>query len=86
MDPRDRAVIILLARTGIRGNELIRLDVNDIDWENYKMILKKTTKRSYRVVFFGDETALVLRRWLMVREQLRPRTKALFIDYASKRQ
>jgi len=85
LDPRDRAIIVLLAKTGIRRNELIRLDVDDIDWENYKIILKKTPKRSNRVVFFDDETALVLRRWLRVRERLKPRTKALFINYASKR-
>jgi len=47
--------------------------------------LKKTPKRSNRIVFFDDETALVLRRWLRVRERLKPRTKALFINYASKR-
>ncbi|MCR8486840.1 MAG: tyrosine-type recombinase/integrase [Crenarchaeota archaeon] len=85
LDPRDRAIIVLMAKTGIRRNELIRLDVDDIDWENYKIILKKTPKRSNRVVFFDDETALVLRRWLRMREQLKPKTKALFINYASRK-
>jgi len=84
-DPRDKAIITLLAKTGIRRNELIRLDVDDIDWENYKIILKKTPKRSNRVVFFDDETALVLRRWLRARKQLKPRTKALFINYTSRK-
>lgn len=78
LDPRDRAIIVLLAKTGIRRNELIRLDVDDIDLKNYKMVLKKTPKRSDRVVFFDDEAALVLRRWIRVRRQLKPRTKALF--------
>jgi len=85
LDPRDKAVIVLLAKTGIRRNELIRLDIDDIDWENYRIVLKKTPKRSNRVVFFDDEAAVVLRRWLRVRENLKPKTKALFINYASKK-
>lgn len=85
LDPRDRAIIMLMAKTGIRRNELIRLDLDDVDWENYKIILKKTAKRSNRVVFFDDEVALALRRWLRVREQLKPQTKALFINYGSGR-
>jgi len=31
MDVRDRAIITLLAKTGIRRNELIKLDIDDID-------------------------------------------------------
>jgi integrase/recombinase XerD len=85
LDPRDKAVVVLLAKTGMRRNELIRLDIDDIDWENYKVVLKKTPKRSNRIVFFDDEVAVVLRRWLKVRENLKPKTKALFINYASKR-
>jgi integrase/recombinase XerD len=85
LDPRDKAVVVLLAKTGMRRNELIRLDIDDIDWENYKVVLKKTPKRSNRIVFFDDEVAVVLRRWLRVRENLKPKTKALFINYASKR-
>ena len=85
LDPRDRAIIVLLAKTGIRRNELIKLDINDIDWEKYRIILKKTPKRSNRIVFFDDETAIVLRRWLKARAMLKPRTKALFINYISKK-
>ena len=85
LDPRDKAIIILLAKTGIRRNELIKLDIDDIDWENCKIILKKTPKRSNRIVFFDDEVAIVLRRWLRVRKTLKPGTKALFINYTSKR-
>jgi integrase/recombinase XerD len=32
LDVRDKAVIASLAKTGIRRNELIKLDVDDIDW------------------------------------------------------
>ncbi|MEM3815242.1 MAG: tyrosine-type recombinase/integrase [Candidatus Bathyarchaeia archaeon] len=83
MDPRDKAIAVLLAKTGIRRGELLRLDVDDINWEDYSITLKPTPKRSNRIVFFDDECARVLRRWLRVREKLNPPTKALFVSYQS---
>jgi len=81
MDPRDKAISVLLAKTGIRRGEMLKLDVDDIDWNNYSIVLKPTPKRSNRTVFFDDECSIVLRRWLKVREKLNPTTKALFISY-----
>jgi len=83
MDPRDKAIAVLLAKTGIRRGELLRLDVEDINWEEYSITLKPTPKRNNRTVFFDDECAVTLRRWLKVREKLNPPTKALFISYQS---
>jgi len=81
MDPRDKAIAVLLAKTGIRRGELLRIDVDDINWEDYSISLKPTPKRSNRTVFFDDECAIVLRRWLRVREKLKPKSRALFISY-----
>jgi integrase/recombinase XerD len=83
MDPRDKAIAVLFAKTGIRRGELLKLDVDDIHWEDCFITLKPTPKRSNRVVFFDDECAIVLRRWLRVREKLNPKTKALFVSYQS---
>lgn len=83
MDPRDKTIAVLLAKTGIRRGELLRLDIEDINWEEYSITLKPTPKRSNRIVFFDDECAIVLRRWLKIREKLNPPTKALFISYQS---
>lgn len=85
MDPRDKAIAVLFAKTGIRRGELLRIDVDDIRWEDYSITLKPTPKRSNRTVFFDDECALVLRRWLRVRDKLNPKTKALFVSYQSLR-
>lgn len=85
IDPRDRAVILLLAKTGMRRGELIDLNVDDIDWGNYSIMLKPKRKRSRRIVFFDEECAIVLKRWLAVREKMKPKTKALFINYGSRR-
>jgi len=83
MDPRDKATAVLFAKTGIRRSELLRLDVDDVNWEDYSITLKPTPKRTNRVVFFDDECAVVLKRWLRVREKLNPTTKALFVSYQS---
>jgi len=52
LDPRDKAIAVLLAKTGIRRGELLRLDVEDINWAEYFIMLKPTPKRSNRTVFF----------------------------------
>ena len=83
MDPRDKAIATLFAKTGIRRGELLKLDIDDVNWREYSIALKPTPKRSNRIVFFDDECAVVLRWWLSVREKLNPKTKALFLSYQS---
>jgi integrase/recombinase XerD len=81
MDIRNKAIITLLAKTGIRRNELITLDVGDVDLVEMKIRLKPTAKRSNRLVFFDAETAFILRRWLNVREDRNKKgIKALFLN------
>jgi integrase/recombinase XerD len=81
LDPRDKAITVLLAKTGVRRGELLKMDVDDLNWDDYSIILKPTPKRSNRRVYFDDEGALVLKRWLKIRAQLNPTTQALFISY-----
>ncbi len=83
LDPRDRAIALLFAKTGMRRNELLSLDVGDVNWKDYSVTLKPHPKRSNRTVFFDDECAIALRRWLTVREKLNPRIRALFVSYQS---
>jgi integrase/recombinase XerD len=82
LDPRDKAILALLAKTGVRRAELIRIDLDDIDWLNQSIQLKPHPKRSNCTVFFDDETSRVLRRWVQVRQNhhIEPRCKALFIN------
>jgi integrase/recombinase XerD len=81
LDVRDKAVITLLARTGIRRRELINLDVNDVNLVEQSIRLKPTPKRTNRTVFFDDETALVLHRWLRMRASRNSKgSEALFIN------
>lgn len=81
MDIRDKAIVTLLAKTGIRRNELISLDVSDVDLVDQKIRLKPTAKRTNRTVFFDDETAFILRRWLRMREGVNRRKEtSLFLS------
>jgi integrase/recombinase XerD len=87
LDPRDRAIVTLLAKTGIRRKELINIDINDINWEEQSIQLKPHPKRSNLTVFFDDECARILQRWLKARKNynIPPRCKALFIGERGKR-
>jgi len=67
VDIRDRCLMLILAKTGVRRNELISMDVSDIRFEDQSIILKVTPKRSNRLVFFDNETETLLKRWLKVR-------------------
>jgi integrase/recombinase XerD len=81
IDSRDKAILTILAKTGVRRGELIAMDVTDINWVEQSITLKprKFKKRSGRTVFFDDETASVLKRWLNQRENMNPQTLALFV-------
>jgi len=83
LDPRDKAIALLFCKTGIRRGELLNLDTEDVNWVDCSITLKPTPKRSNRVVFFDDEAAFALRRWLKVREKLSPKAGALFVSYQS---
>ena len=85
MDCRDRALILLLAKTGIRRGELISIDLDDIDWMKYSIRLKPRAKRTNCQVYFDEETALNLKDWLQRRERQNVKTHALFIGQTGKR-
>lgn len=78
IDSRDRAILLVLFKTGIRREELVTLDLEDVDMSRMQIKLKPTAKRSNRIVFFDDECRETLSRWLTVRARLRPESTALF--------
>lgn len=67
-DARDRALITLLAKAGLRNQELVDLDVESVDLVKQDVWVKPHPKRSNCHVFIDDETVRVLRRWLAVRK------------------
>jgi integrase/recombinase XerD len=86
LDARDKAIAILFAKTGIRREELVTIDVGDINWGDNSITLKPSAKRSNRTVFFDGECAMILRRWLQIRKEIvGSKTKALFTNGTGER-
>jgi len=86
MNPRDKAILLVLGKTGIRLGTLLELDVDDVDFEDQSIHLKPNNKRSNLTVFFDAETAKVLRRWLDARENIaKDDEDALFVSQYGER-
>jgi integrase/recombinase XerD len=68
LDSRDKCILVLLFKTGMRVGELTTLDVGDIDVDKGEVTLKIKKKRSNRVLFLDNETLEVLQRWLVARK------------------
>jgi integrase/recombinase XerD len=66
---RDRALFLLLLRTGIRIGEALGLRVNDLDIKGRKIHLFEGEKNSMgRVVYLSDDALFALRLWLRRRD------------------
>lgn len=86
LESRDRAIMLLLLKCGLRCHELCELNVEDIDLEKLILNVHPSQKRSNRELFFDYETAEALRRWLTVRSLRRGAdSKALFISASGDR-
>ena len=72
MNLRDRTIVMLFVKTGVRRGELILMDVDDVDLVEGKITLKKRElkKRSNPVVFFDDEMANLLSQWFKRRKYI----------------
>jgi integrase/recombinase XerC/integrase/recombinase XerD len=69
-DTRDRALILLLLRTGVRIGEALGLTVNDIDLAEKKVHLIAGEKNDTgRVVYLSHDALFALKRWLAIRKK-----------------
>ena len=73
---RDLAIIDILASTGMRVGELVKLNINDIDFENREcVVLGKGNKE--RPVYFDARTKIHLKNYLNSRNDS---NQALFVS------
>ena len=73
---RDRALILLLLRTGMRIGELLGTKVDDVDFRDRKLQIPQAMKNAVgRVVYFGDDAHQALEAWMRTRE---PKREFLF--------
>ena len=86
LDTRDRAIVLLLFKTGMRIGELVKLDVSDVDLKEGTIKLKPTKKRSNRILFLDQEAIITLNRWLIARSNRNTHNiPALFISRQGER-
>ena len=67
--PRDRALFLLLLRTGMRIGELLALRVSDVNLREQKVMIY-IGEKNYRgrVVYFSDDARDALNAWLTLRD------------------
>jgi integrase/recombinase XerD len=76
---RDRAMILLLLRTGMRVGELLNLQVSDINLRGMKICIYLGEKNAQgRVVYYCDDAKEALMAWLRIRV---PQHRYLFYGY-----
>jgi integrase/recombinase XerD len=66
---RDRALILLLLRTGMRIGKLLNCTVDDVDIRQQKIFIYQADKTSVgRVVYYSEDAQQALLAWLRVRD------------------
>ncbi|MHC4464050.1 MAG: tyrosine-type recombinase/integrase, partial [Planctomycetota bacterium] len=69
---RDRALILVLLRTGMRIGEVLRLNVRDLDVSERKIHIYEGEKNCLgRVVYISDDALMALKLWLSKRKPKR---------------
>lgn len=63
-DIRDRAMLLLLAHYGLRGCEVRGLRLEDIDWENDRLIIRRSKQRCMQQYPLDADTGRALLRYL----------------------
>lgn len=72
---RDRAILFLLYKTGIKGGELINLNLDNVSLDKGTI---RVMKKEYRDIYFDEECGEALKSWISVR--VSNGNNALFID------
>ncbi len=96
---RDRAMILLLRRTGMRIGELLATILSDINLQEQKIFIYEASKTGIgRVVYFSNDARVALEQWLQQRDASQPflfynkrrgplgyaAARSLFVNYVKK--
>jgi len=72
-DPRDRAMILVLLRTGMRIGELLHTTLQDLNLKERRIeIFEAQKNRVGRVVYVSDDARAALEKWLKQRNSKGP--------------
>lgn len=75
---RDRAILLLLYKTGIRVGELINLNLETVSLDKGTIRMPMSMKKEQRDIYFDEECGEALKAWISVR--VSSGNNALFID------
>ncbi|MFB6453382.1 site-specific integrase [Bradyrhizobium sp. 1AS5L] len=80
IDYRDRAILLLLATTGIRNGELRALQLQDIDWRAGEVFVRRTKGKRDRVAPLLEEAGTALANYIL---RARPKVDSpyLFLSF-----
>lgn len=78
-EPRDRAMFLLMLRSGLRVSEVANLAVEDIDWQGKKLCVVAGKGRKDRVVCVSNDTLKALAAY-MNRRQHSPAKKMFLVQ------
>ena len=70
LDVKGRAIVLTLASSGARLNEILSLKLSDVDFESnpVKLILRNTKNKQTRFSFISSEAARCVQEWLGKRD------------------
>ena len=78
--PRNRAIVLMLLRTGMRIGELLELRMQDVDLQEQRVLVHEINKTGMgRVVYFSADAKAALIAWMKKKD---PREDVLFYGRA----
>jgi len=80
--PRDKAMILVLLRTGMRICELLTTKLQDINLRERKILIFESAKNKIgRVVYLSEDARVALKKWMKIRQQ---QTNYLFYGHCGR--
>jgi integrase/recombinase XerD len=68
--PRDKAMILVLLRTGLRICELLATKIQHINLRERKILIYESAKNKIgRVVYLSEDAQVALKKWMKIRKQ-----------------
>ncbi len=79
-EARDRCLILLMFRHGLRVSEAVGLKLSDVDLEGRSLHVKRLKKGLTTTQPLRSDELRVLKAWISERTRMKPQGKALFIS------
>jgi site-specific recombinase XerD len=78
VEVRDKAILLLLASAAMRGGEVARLDLDDVDWRRGSFLVRTPKNHRQRCLPLAEDTGRAIIAYL---KQARPRvsSRAMFL-------